>query len=50
LLNEKIANRFYRTPFQKALETYLEGYKIEIMSSKKLKEAFIRKMDNLCQI
>jgi hypothetical protein len=49
---EKNSNNviLHRTPFQKALETYLEEYKIELMSSEILKKAFIRKMDDLCQI
>ena len=47
-LNGKII--LYRTPFQKALEGYVEDYKRELMSSTDRREAFCRKMNELCQL
>ncbi len=40
----------YRTPFQKALENYIQDYKRELMSSLERREAFKRKMNELCQL
>ncbi len=39
-----------RTILQKDLNKYLENYKNELILSDKLKKAFIRKMDDLCQM
>ncbi len=47
-LNGKII--LYRTPFQKALEKYIEDYKQELMSSSDRRKAFCRKMNELCQL
>lgn len=40
----------YRTPFQKALENYLEDYKRELLSSLDRRVAFKNKMNELCQL
>ena len=40
----------YRNAFQKALKKYLQNYEKELMSCSKLKKAFYKKMDELCQI
>lgn len=40
----------YRTPFQQALEKYLEDYETKLITSDELKENFKRKMDELCQL
>ncbi len=40
----------YRTPFQKALENYIQDYKRGLMSSLDRRKAFCRKMDELCQL
>lgn len=51
-LIEKENNKIilYRTPFQYALKQHLKNYKIELMSSDVRKNAFKRKMDELCRI
>jgi len=40
----------YRTNFQEALEEYLELYKQELLCSADIKQAFIRKIDSLCEV
>ena len=40
----------YRTPFQKALENYIQDYKRKLMTSLEQREAFCRKMNELCQL
>lgn len=51
ILIEKLDGKiiFYRTPFQKALKQYLKTYESNLMKSKTLRRAFLRKMDNICQ-
>jgi hypothetical protein len=39
-----------RTAFQKALLSYIELYRRQLLSSSELKRAFVRKMDDVCQI
>jgi hypothetical protein len=52
VLIEKLKGKIilYRTPFQKALKQYLKNYQDKLLKSNKLKKAFLRKMDNICQI
>ncbi len=42
----KVLNRFY---FLESLQSYIESYKEEVRSSKKRKNAFIRKMNCICK-
>lgn len=40
----------YRTNFQSALESFIQAYKEELIASQERKQAFIRKMDDICQL
>ena len=40
----------FRTNFQTAINAFISTYKEELLTSKERKEAFIRKMDDLCQM
>lgn len=50
ILVEKLKDetRIYRDNFLDGLNLYIEKYKQQLLSSKELKDAFIRKYDNLC--
>jgi len=41
---------FYRNKFQSSLKEFLENYKSRLLQDDLLKENFIRKMDDICQI
>jgi gamma-glutamylcyclotransferase (GGCT)/AIG2-like uncharacterized protein YtfP len=49
-LDEEGNVTLYRTPFQRELKKYLITYEKELLSSPELKKAFVRKMDDICQI